>query len=135
MSIVNSPIVKESSLHRSLPIERHGYTWPFVFVYGPWLYVYFTDYDRFLGNREFSMFTLILLGAAHALSFLSCQWSVSIKAFMTCKKVMDSPDSSNGMFIDGIQSGKRPFQSQPYQNHSRSSPRRRCALRNPTAGD
>jgi cation-transporting ATPase 13A1 len=87
---IASADVRESSLHSKLPVERHIYGAPFSIVYLAWFYVYLYRYDDLLGSSEFTLFTFMIVAAAHALSFLVCQWSVHAKAMLTCKTVCHS---------------------------------------------
>ncbi|KAJ3205031.1 hypothetical protein HDU67_009150 [Dinochytrium kinnereticum] len=93
-TLVASRSIAVASLHSKLSWEHHGYAWPFVFVYLALLYVIFFEYDRLLGSREFMMLMVILTFAVNALVYLACQWSVSVKAWLTCKKESDAYKAS-----------------------------------------
>ncbi|KAL1934400.1 hypothetical protein VTP01DRAFT_6582 [Rhizomucor pusillus] len=58
-------------------------------LYPVWIYIYFFKYDIYLGSEEWTFVTIGTILTLHALSFLVCQWSVSIKAFLTCVKETD----------------------------------------------
>ncbi|KAI8852835.1 hypothetical protein BC829DRAFT_424798 [Chytridium lagenaria] len=75
-TLVAAKSIAIASLHSALPWKRHGYAWPFVFVYSALLY--------------FTMLTTILAIAFNALVYLACQWSVSVKAMLTCKTEVDA---------------------------------------------
>ncbi|KAJ3193971.1 hypothetical protein HK101_003724 [Irineochytrium annulatum] len=89
-TLVDSKIVAVSSLHANIPIEWHGYSYPFVPMYFLVSYVYLFEYDRLLGSKEFASLIVILALALHALVFLTCQWSINIRAWLTCRSVTDS---------------------------------------------
>jgi len=76
-----------SSLHSRLPRIQHAYVWPFFFLYPAWSFVYFFHYDDWIKSEEITFVTLGLLLTINSLLFLTCQWSVSIKASLTCRKV------------------------------------------------
>ncbi|KAJ2783865.1 putative cation-transporting ATPase 1 [Coemansia javaensis] len=83
--LVQGKAVRAATLHRRLPTAQHAYVWPFVFVYPVWLYVYTLRYDEVLGSQEFTALSLILVLGAQALVFLACQWSVNVRAALTCQ--------------------------------------------------
>ncbi|KAJ2721910.1 putative cation-transporting ATPase 1 [Coemansia sp. Benny D115] len=85
--LVQSKAIKSATLHRRLPLFQHAYVWPFTAVYFGWLYIYTLRYDDFLGSQEFTALSLILMFMSQALVFLACQWSVNIKALLTCQSV------------------------------------------------
>lgn len=87
--LVDSPIILEATLHNPRPLEQHIYTTPSVIFYAIWSYVYFYQYERFLGSREFTVLSCLLCGACHALTYLICQWSVDMKAYFTCYNETD----------------------------------------------
>lgn len=87
-TLVQSKAIASASLHRPLPLKWHFYVWPFAsMLYPVWIYIYFFKYDIYLGSEEWTFVTIGTILTLHALSFLVCQWSVSIKAFLTCVKV------------------------------------------------
>ncbi|KAI9136899.1 hypothetical protein BKA69DRAFT_1101510 [Paraphysoderma sedebokerense] len=87
--LVQSKSILASSLHSQLPTQLHLYALPFSSFYILWTYVYLSHYDVYLGSQEFTSLSLILLVSANALVFLLGQWSVTIKAWMTCMKTSD----------------------------------------------
>ncbi|KAJ2764347.1 putative cation-transporting ATPase 1, partial [Coemansia nantahalensis] len=87
--LVQAKAVRSATLHRRLPVAQHAYTWPFVAVYPVWLYVYTMRYDELLGSKEFTVLSLILVFSTQALVLLACQWSVNVRALLTCLKVDD----------------------------------------------
>ncbi|OZJ04373.1 hypothetical protein BZG36_03215, partial [Bifiguratus adelaidae] len=46
-------------------------------------------YDRYIGSEEWTFITLGSIATLNALAFLVCQWSVSIKAMLTCTTETD----------------------------------------------
>lgn len=91
-TLVQSKAIASASLHRPLPLKWHFYVWPFAsMLYPVWIYIYFFKYDIYLGSEEWTFVTFGTILTLHALSFLVCQWSVSIKALLTCVKVRRRP--------------------------------------------
>ncbi|KAG9303466.1 hypothetical protein G9A89_013793 [Geosiphon pyriformis] len=86
-NLVNAKSVKESSLHIPKSLKWHAYVWPYLSLYTAWFYIYLFAYDKYLVSEEWTFLTLGTLITTNALLFLSCQWSVRAKAFLTCKKV------------------------------------------------
>ncbi|KAG0334874.1 hypothetical protein BG000_007965 [Podila horticola] len=93
-SLVQTKLIKASSLHSRLPRSQHAYVWPFVFLYPAWTFIYLFRYDEWIRSEEITFVTLGLLLILNSLLFLTCQWSVSIKASLTCKKESD-PTKAN----------------------------------------
>ncbi|KAJ2084153.1 putative cation-transporting ATPase 1 [Coemansia sp. RSA 988] len=87
--LVQGKAVKEATLHRRLPVIQHAYAWPFTFVYAGWLYIYTMRYEEVLGSQEFTTLSLMIMFMAQALVFLTCQWSVNMRALLTCQRVTD----------------------------------------------
>ena len=86
-SLVQTKLIKASSLHSRLPRIQHAYAWPFLFLYPAWAFIYFFKYDEWIKSEEITFVTLGLLLTTNAMLFLTCQWSVSVKASLTCRKV------------------------------------------------
>ncbi|KAG0089409.1 hypothetical protein BGZ93_009872 [Podila epicladia] len=93
-SLVQTKLIKASSLHSRLPRSQHAYVWPFVFLYPAWTFIYLFRYDEWIRSEEITFITLGSLLTFNSLLFLTCQWSVSIKASLTCKKESD-PTKAN----------------------------------------
>ncbi|KAJ2631168.1 putative cation-transporting ATPase 1 [Coemansia sp. RSA 1290] len=104
--LVQAEAVKEATLHQRLPRFQHAYMWPFAFVYPAWMYIYTLRYDEFLGSQEFTTLSLLLVFSAQALAFLACQWSVSIQALFTCRRVEDPYEAELVKVIAGDHLGK-----------------------------
>ncbi|KAI9310292.1 hypothetical protein BX666DRAFT_2009139 [Dichotomocladium elegans] len=89
-TLVQSKTIAVASLHRPLPRQWHLYIWPFAsMLYPVWTYIYLFKYDIYLGSQEWTFVSLGSIITLHALFFLVCQWSVSIKALFTCVKESD----------------------------------------------
>ncbi|KAF9098989.1 hypothetical protein BGX23_004524 [Mortierella sp. AD031] len=88
-SLVQTKLIKTSSLHSRLPRSQHAYVWPFFFLYPAWSFIYFFRYDEWIKSEEITFVTLGLLLTTNAMLFLTCQWSVSVKASLTCRKETD----------------------------------------------
>ncbi|KAG0300168.1 hypothetical protein BGZ97_003362 [Linnemannia gamsii] len=88
-SLVQTKLIKTSSLHSRLPRIQHAYAWPFLFLYPAWAFIYFFKYDEWIKSEEITFVTLGLLLTTNAMLFLTCQWSVSVKASLTCRKETD----------------------------------------------
>ncbi|KAI9204679.1 uncharacterized protein BJ171DRAFT_505077, partial [Polychytrium aggregatum] len=87
--LVDEPTIQHATLHTPRPIEQHIYTTPSLVLYAVWLYLYLYKYEQFMGSREFTLLSFLLCLALHALAFLICQWSVELKAFLTCTRESD----------------------------------------------
>ncbi|TPX34013.1 hypothetical protein SmJEL517_g03262 [Synchytrium microbalum] len=88
-NLVKSASIKEASLHVRQPVEWHIYGYPFLVPYSIWAYLWMSQFEVVFGSREFAFLTLLLAMALHALAFLICQWSVSIKTYLTCRDESD----------------------------------------------
>ncbi|CAG8522745.1 9987_t:CDS:10 [Ambispora gerdemannii] len=86
--LVKAKSIRQSSLHIPRTLIWHAYVWPFVGFYLAWLYIYLFAYDELLVSEEWTFLTLGSLITTNALLFLSCQWSVRLKALFTCKSVL-----------------------------------------------
>lgn len=84
---MQSKAIKDASLHIKLPFKKHAYGYPFIPLYCIWLYLILFHYKSLFGSVEAAYVTLIALATIHALVFLMCQWSISVKAKLTCKIV------------------------------------------------
>ncbi|ORX44343.1 hypothetical protein BCR36DRAFT_373362 [Piromyces finnis] len=87
--LVQSKTIKDTSLHVKLPLKRHAYGYPFLPFYCIWVYLILFHYNSIFGSIEAAYVSLIGVATIHALVFLICQWSISIKAKLTCKTVSD----------------------------------------------
>ncbi|KAI9494361.1 hypothetical protein BDB00DRAFT_818855 [Zychaea mexicana] len=86
-TLIQSKSIAAASLHVPLPRQWHLYVWPFATILYPvWTYIYMVKYDEYIVSQEWTFVTLGSIVTLHALSFLVCQWSVSIKALLTCVK-------------------------------------------------
>ncbi|TPX56048.1 hypothetical protein PhCBS80983_g04821 [Powellomyces hirtus] len=87
-SLIAARNVADASLHIRTPKEWHIYGFPFAPLYAVWFYFHFID-DNLFGSPEVGRLAFISVGAAHALTFLVCQWSVKANVKLTCKKAED----------------------------------------------
>jgi cation-transporting ATPase 13A1 len=87
---VASKSIVSASLHRKLPRIYHFYGLPFLVLYPIWLYIYQYHYERLIVSEEYTFITLGGLITCHLLTFLSCQWNVTIRAILTCSQVIRS---------------------------------------------
>ncbi|KAI9027572.1 hypothetical protein CLU79DRAFT_739782 [Phycomyces nitens] len=89
-TLVQSKAIESASLHVPLPRRWHLYVWPFAsMLYPVFIYVYYFKYDVYIVSEEWTFVILGSIITLHALTFLVCQWSVSIKALFTCVKEND----------------------------------------------
>ncbi|KAI8149877.1 hypothetical protein BJV82DRAFT_585075 [Fennellomyces sp. T-0311] len=89
-TLVQSKSIAAASLHVPLSRKWHLYVWPFAsMLYPVWIYIYTFEYDVYITSQEWTFVTLGSIMTLHALTFLVCQWSVSIKALFTCLKEPD----------------------------------------------
>ncbi|KAL1924700.1 uncharacterized protein VTP21DRAFT_4354 [Calcarisporiella thermophila] len=106
-SLVASKSIRSASLHTRLPRKLHAYVWPFVMIlYPSWLYIYLFQYERFLGSGEWTFLSLGSIFTLNALTFLVCQWSIPIKAMLTCVSEKDPYKAGLIMFIPAKHKGK-----------------------------
>ncbi|XP_033643148.1 manganese-transporting ATPase 13A1-like [Asterias rubens] len=88
MATSMSDEIKSVSLHNLRPLVLHGYVFPFIFLYGIWLYfwvgVYGVD-DYF----EAGLIALAIVGCLQILVCLFCHWSVHVRCSLTCNKEKD----------------------------------------------
>ena len=83
--LVDSPTVRQASLHVSLPTYAYLYAVPYSLLYAVLLSLYVVfEYD---GETVLIATAAVVLG--HALLFLSTQWSMAARALITCRKVTD----------------------------------------------
>lgn len=79
-------LVQKVTLHKPLPIILHGYSLPFIFLYGAWFYLWVFVY----GVEEFQeagWIALAGIGLIQVLVSLSCYWSVHVRTFLTCSSI------------------------------------------------
>jgi len=84
---VQSKTIKDASLHVKLPLRRHAYGYPFIPFYCIWFYLVLFHFRSVFGSVEAAYVSLIGVVTLHALVFLICQWSIGVKAKLTCKAV------------------------------------------------
>nr|CAG4649072.1 EOG090X00J5 [Scapholeberis mucronata]SVE93441.1 EOG090X00J5 [Scapholeberis mucronata] len=81
-------LVQKVSLHTPLPVIIHGYSFPFIILYGVWFYLWVFVY----GVEEFQeagWIALAGIGLIQVLVSLSCYWSVHVRTFLTCSNISD----------------------------------------------
>jgi len=88
-TLVQSKSIKDTSLHVKLPLKRHAYGYPFIPIYCIWAYLILFHYNSIFGSVEAAYVSFIGIVTINALVFLMCQWSISVKAKLTCKTVSD----------------------------------------------
>ncbi|EFX70258.1 hypothetical protein DAPPUDRAFT_217456 [Daphnia pulex] len=102
-------LVQKVSLHNPLPTIIHGYSLPFIFLYGLWFYLWVFVY----GVEEYpeaGWITLAGIGLIQVLVSLSCYWSVHIRTFLTCTstsnpleaiyvKVVPTPNNGSSQLV------------------------------------
>ncbi|OMJ07162.1 Manganese-transporting ATPase 1 [Smittium culicis] len=104
--LVLSKIIKDAAIYKKLPpIQRH-YNWPFLFVYPIWLYIYFAQYNVFLGSYEWTFVSLVFTIGSQILLMLVCQWDVNVKALFTCTPVNSVYDAEVIKIIAADHQGK-----------------------------
>ncbi|KAJ1920307.1 putative cation-transporting ATPase 1 [Mycoemilia scoparia] len=87
--LVDAKSITSASLHRPLQTTQHAYVWPFLFTYPVWLYIYTFGYDKYFGSTEYAFISFMFIFCIQALLFLSGEWSVDVKAKLTCKSETD----------------------------------------------
>jgi cation-transporting ATPase 13A1 len=102
-------LVQKVSLHNPLPTIIHGYSLPFIFLYGLWFYLWVFVY----GVEEYpeaGWISLAGIGLIQVLVSLSCYWSVHIRTFLTCTstsnpleaiyvKVVPTPNNGSSLLV------------------------------------
>ncbi|ORX58242.1 cation-transporting ATPase [Hesseltinella vesiculosa] len=88
-TLIQSPRIASASLLVPLSRQWHLYVWPFMILYPLFMYAYYIEYDTYLRSEEWTFVYLVSILVLHGLTFLSGQWSVSIKARTTCLKESD----------------------------------------------
>lgn len=85
---VSDELVQTVTLHIPRPTLLHGYSWPFIFLYGAWFYLWVFVYgvDE---HPEAGWLALAGIGIAQILVSLSCYWSVHVRTFLTCSNTDD----------------------------------------------
>lgn len=85
---VSDDLVQKVSLHIPLPTLIHGYSLPFIFLYGAWFYLWVFVYgvDEHL---EAGWLALAVIGIIQILVSLSCYWSVHVRTLLTCSATDD----------------------------------------------
>nr|SVE74947.1 EOG090X00J5 [Daphnia dolichocephala] len=81
-------LVQNVSLHIPRPTIIHGYSLPFIVLYGSWFYLWVFIY----GVEEYpeaGWITLAGIGLIQILVSLSCYWSVYIRTLLTCSSTSD----------------------------------------------
>lgn len=84
---VQSPDISRVTLHKSIPIEFHIYTTPFLTLYPLLAFAYYIKYDQWVKSEEWTFIYTVGLVSAHALSFLATRWNVGAKALITTSSV------------------------------------------------
>jgi len=81
-------LVTQVSLHRTRPPILHGYIAPFLLLYLSWLYTWLIHigYEQWLEAGYIVGAAIVIL---NVLVVLSCHWSVSVMAVMTCNRVSE----------------------------------------------
>ncbi|XP_022101040.1 manganese-transporting ATPase 13A1-like [Acanthaster planci] len=75
--------IQSISLHNLRPVVFHGYIFPFIFLYGIWLYFWVGVY----GINEYfeaGLIALAIVGCIQILVCLFCHWSVHVRCSLTC---------------------------------------------------
>ncbi|CAO3617333.1 unnamed protein product [Cunninghamella blakesleeana] len=88
-TLIQSPRIAAAALLQPLARQWHLYIWPFTILYPFFLYMYYVEYNLYLGSEEWTFVTLTSIIVLQAMIFLSGQWNVKIKARITCLKEKD----------------------------------------------
>ncbi|ODO09383.1 hypothetical protein I350_02983 [Cryptococcus amylolentus CBS 6273] len=75
-----SPEIEALTLHNKTPILARIYGAPFLTLYPLFYYAYHYRYEDWIKSEEWTFIFCVLLGAGHALSFLTTAWSSGINA-------------------------------------------------------
>nr|CAG4647645.1 EOG090X00J5 [Moina brachiata]SVE92838.1 EOG090X00J5 [Moina brachiata] len=85
---VSDELVQKVSLHIPLPTLIHGYSLPFIFLYGAWFYLWVFVYGV-EEHLEAGWLALAVIGIIQILVSLSCYWSVHVRTLLTCSTTDD----------------------------------------------
>ena len=102
-------LVQKVSLHNPLPTIIHGYSLPFIFLYGVWFYCWVFVYGV-EEYQEAGWIALAGIGLIQVLVSLSCYWSVHVRTFLTCAntsnpleatyvKVVPTPNNGSSQLV------------------------------------
>ena len=83
--LVTAKSIRRTAFYVQKPVISYWYVHGYVILYASWV-ISFTK-ELLFEQTEFYYLTLGFLMTMNALTVLSCHWSVSIKAFLTCRKV------------------------------------------------
>ncbi|KAJ3338398.1 hypothetical protein HDU93_009563 [Gonapodya sp. JEL0774] len=86
-TLIKSKSIETASLHAQLPLIQRLYVWPFFFVYSAYVHVLVVKYDEWLQSSEAATLAFIICFSLNVLAVLACQWNVTIKANVVCRKV------------------------------------------------
>ncbi|WVO18333.1 hypothetical protein L204_106048 [Cryptococcus depauperatus] len=72
--------IERVSLHNKIPLTARIYGLPFLSLYPLFYYAYHYKYEEWIRSEEWTFIFCVLLGAGHALSFLTTAWSSGVNA-------------------------------------------------------
>ena len=93
--LIPHPQIASSTLLNPLPLYFHTYVWPFLAAYPAFLSFYLPkeSYDKYIQSSEWTYVYLGSIMTFQALLWLSCHWSITIRALFTttnAKRVEDA---------------------------------------------
>lgn len=85
-------LIQSISLHVPNPLIFHGTIFPFIFLYGTWLYLWINVYG-FEEYYEAGFVAIVGIAFVQIFTCLCCFWSVHFRTFTSCRTVK-SPESA-----------------------------------------
>ncbi|KAI9715040.1 MAG: hypothetical protein M1828_001076 [Chrysothrix sp. TS-e1954] len=88
MPLVDDPQIRSATLHRQLPFALHTYIWPFLIVWPIFFAAYLSEdfYEDYIDGQEWTFVFSGAIVTIQALTWLSTQWNVNVKALFTTSK-------------------------------------------------
>ncbi|RPA73823.1 hypothetical protein BJ508DRAFT_418902 [Ascobolus immersus RN42] len=89
--LVDAPTIADASLLNPLPTYLRTYVWPFLAAYPAFLSIYLPQesYDKYIQSSEWTFVYLGSIITVQSLIWLSCHWSVTLRALFTSVKASD----------------------------------------------
>jgi cation-transporting ATPase 13A1 len=89
--LVDTPQIKQSSLHNPLPLQLHTYVWPFLILWPAFSAIYLspTRYETYIQSSEWTFVWMASIFTFQALFWLMTKWNVNLKSAFTTTPAAD----------------------------------------------
>ncbi|KAI1577330.1 MgtA Cation transport ATPase [Pyrenophora tritici-repentis] len=89
--LVDSPQIKQASLHNPLPLQLHTYIWPFLIVWPAFSAIYFSPsrYEQYIQSSEWTFVWVASITTFQSLFWLMTHWNVNLKSAFTTTAASD----------------------------------------------